>query len=236
VNIHEGHRERLRNRFVNEGGKNFAAHNLLELLLFYGIPRKDTNGIAHLLLQRFGDINGVLSASVDDLCLVPGVTKSAAVLIRLCSEMCGRLYSGDLADSKVFESLDDVGKYLVRLFYGLTDEYVYLVLLDTDGSLLKTIQVCKGGVNSVSLDMRTIVSACFNYNAAGIIIAHNHPGNCPYPSDEDLINTRKLVKLLSMNGLELTEHFVVSGGQYTGILAKALAHRALSAIEEIFEE
>lgn len=236
MNLHEGHRERLRNRFVSEGGKNFAAHNLLELLLFYGIPRKDTNGIAHLLLQRFGDINGVLSASVDDLCLVPGVTKSAAVLIRLCSEMCGRLYSGDLNDSKVFGSLDDVGKYLVRLFYGLTDEYVYLVLLDADGSLLNTTQVCKGGVNSVALDMRKIVSTAFNYNAAGIIIAHNHPGNCPYPSDEDLINTRKIVKFLNMNGLELTEHFVVSGGEYTGILAKSLVHKAFERIDEMLDD
>lgn len=223
MNMHEGHRERLRNRFVNEGGKNFAAHNLLELLLFYGIPRKDTNGIAHLLLKRFGDIKGVLSASVDDLFLVPGVTRSAAVLIRLCSEMCGRLYSGELSDIKKFTSFDEVGKYLIRLFYGLTDEYVYLLLLDNDGNLLKSAQLCKGSVNSVSLDLRSVVSMAFNYNASGIILAHNHPGGCAYPSDEDLTSTRRLAAILDMNGLELTEHFVVSDGSYSRILKQAVS-------------
>ena len=221
MNLHEGHRERLRNRFVNEGGKNFAAHNLIELLLFYGIPRKDTNGIAHLLLQWFGDVKGILSASVDDLCLVPGVTKSAAVLIRLCNELCGRLYCGELTDVKKFGSFEEIGNYLIRLFYGMTDEYIYLILLDGEGNLLKTAQLCKGGVNSVHFDLRSVVSMALTYNAIGVIIAHNHPGGSPYPSDEDLTSTRKLASMLDMNGIELTEHFIVSDGEYCRILKQA---------------
>lgn len=222
MNLHEGHRERLRNRFIEEGGKSFAAHNLMELLLFYGIPRKDTNDIAHRLLDRFGDIKGIFSATVDDLCLVKGVTKNAAVLIRLCSEMCGRMYSGELSDIKRFRSFEEIGDYLIRLFYGLTEEYVYLMLLDSEGGLLKVSQLCRGSVNSVTLDLRTVVLQAFNYNACGIIIAHNHPGGSVYPSAEDLNSTKRLVAMLEANGLQLSEHFVVSDGLYMRILDEAM--------------
>ncbi len=225
MNLHEGHRERLRNRFVSEGGKNFAAHNLMELLLFYGIPRKDTNEIAHRLLERFGDIKGVLSATVEDLCLVKGVTKSAAVLIKLCNELCGRLYNGDLRDMKRFDSFDDIGEYLVHLFYGFTEEYVYLLLLDSEGNLLNTTQLCRGSVNSVTFDSRQIILQAYKYNACGIIIAHNHPGATVYPSTEDLLSTKSLASLLEVNGLELSEHYIVSDHLYLRVLDEAKKFR-----------
>ncbi len=222
MNLHEGHRERLRERYINEGGRNFAAHNLLELLLFYGIPRKDTNGIAHQLLNRFGDIEGVFNARLDDLCAVPGMTKSAAILISLTNEITARMVKGDLSDIKEFNSFDEVGEYLVKLFYGLKEEYVYAMFLDTHGNLVKCDVVCRGSVNAVALDIRSIVSMAFNFSSVGVVIAHNHPGDCLYPSNEDLMTTRRVRDLLKMNGIELVEHFIISGGKHMRILKQAL--------------
>lgn len=218
MGLHDGHRDRLRKRFIEEGAEGFAAHNLLELLLFYAIPRKDTNETAHLLLRRFGDVQSVLSAPIEELCKVEGINQSSAALIRMCGELGTRYCAGRTDDLKRFYSFDDIGEYLVKLYWGVTEETVYVLLLNSGGSLIKTAQVCTGSVNSTAVNMRAIVSAALSANAACVVLAHNHPGGTAFPSAEDLTTTKTVANALAVSGIELAEHFVVAGRSYRRIM------------------
>lgn len=218
MNLHEGHRDRLRERFIKEGAGGFAAHNLLELLLFYAIPRKDTNETAHKLLERFGDVQSVLSATEKELCEVEGISQSSAVLIRLCGELGARYASGRTEDLKRFYSYDDMGEYLVKLFYGVNEETVYALLLNSSGALIRAERICTGSVNSIAVKMRDIVAAAISANAANVVLAHNHPGGTAFPSAEDLSTTKSVAAALSVSGIELAEHFVVAGKSYRRII------------------
>lgn len=218
LGLHDGHRDRLRERFVKEGAEGFAAHNLLELLLFYAIPRKDTNETAHRLLKRFGDVDSVLSASEQELCEVEGINQSSAVLIRLCGELGARYCAGKTEDLKRFFSYEDIGEYLVKLYRGITEETVYALLLNNGGALIKAVRICTGSVNSISVKLRDIVAAAISANAANVVLAHNHPGGTAFPSSEDLSTTKAVAAALAVSGIELSEHYVVAGKSYCRIM------------------
>lgn len=234
MGLHDGHRNRLRKRFVDEGADCFAAHNLLELLLFYAIPRKDTNETAHLLLKRFGDVESVLSAPIEELCKVEGINQSSAALIRLCGELGARYCAGKTEDLNCFFGFDDIGEYLVRLYWGVTEETVYVLLLNSDGSLIKTVQICIGSVNSTAVNMRAIVAAALSANAACVVLAHNHPGGAAFPSAEDLTTTKTVAAALSVSGIELAEHFVVAGKSYRRIMQQVKAAEDASLNQSFF--
>lgn len=191
---------------------------MLELLLFYSIPRKDTNETAHRLLARFGDVYSVLSADVEELCKVEGVSQSSAVLIRLCGELGARYCSGRTDALKRFSGPEEIGEYLVKLYHGVKEETVYLLLLNNNGSLIRCEMICKGNVNSISVKMRDIVSAAISANAASVILAHNHPGGTASPSLDDLTTTRGILNALSISGIDLLEHYIVAGKSFCRLI------------------
>lgn len=210
MGVHDGHRGRLRERYINEGGKCFAAHNLLELLLFYGIPRKDTSPIAHALLERFGNVNDVLNATVEELCQVNGVNESTAVLIHLVGEMGDRFYRNEAADELRFFTYDEIGLFLYEQFTDKKQEQVLAMYTTNSGKLLKLDTLCVGGVNSASFDVRKLVATAISVDAGAVILAHNHPGGTCIPTGEDLDTTKNIGKVLSSAGIELVEHYVIA--------------------------
>lgn len=218
MGVHDGHRERLRRRFVSEGAKSFEPHNLLELLLFYAVPRRDTNVTAHLLLERFGDVPSVLTAPVPELCKVAGIGESSAVLLRLCGELGTRLCAGTMKNPKRFRTREEIGEYLVGLYRGVRVETVYALLLSGSGTLIRAAQVCAGGVSSAVVRVRDIVSAAMSAGAGAVVLAHNHPGGTAFPSLEDLNATQEIARALSLSGIELAEHFVVADDAFRGVL------------------
>lgn len=234
MGIHDGHRGRLKERYIKEGGEHFAAHNLLELLLFYAIPRKDTNETAHLLLQRFGDVYGVLTAPVEELCKVKGVSESTAALIRLTGELGGRFYRDETASLLRFYTFDDMGKFLVRQYKGVRDERVMGLFLTSKGMLLKKAVICNGNVSSVNLHPRDIVATALGCNAAAVVIAHNHPGGRAFPSSEDLSATAAIYSALNVNGLELVDHYIVAGSSYCRILSESLGKAESGQLRQKF--
>jgi len=223
--MHEGHRERLRTRFIKEGADSFAAHNLLELLLFYSIPRRDTNETAHKLLKQFGDVHAVLKATEEELCKVEGVNTNTATLLRLCGELGKRFCSGDLRDPTQFYCFDDVGNHLIKQFLSIPEERVFALLLDNSARLIKTVHLCKGSVNSIALNLRDVVKEATGTNAAGIILAHNHPDGNTFPSTEDLNTTKNLFYTLKQQDIELVEHFIVAETSYRRIKDMALINK-----------
>lgn len=217
-NPHKYHRSRLRARFMKEGLRSFEDHNILELLLFYAIPQKDTNDLAHALLDKFGSLAAVFDAEIGDLCKVNGIGENAATLIKLIPQL-SRAYLMD-KDTRYpdFTDLHKLGNYLVNYFIGEKNEKLIAVLLNNKSEMIDIILVSEGTVNRTEGSVRKIAEAAFSKNASSFVLAHNHPdGNCT-PSAADVSFTSNYRKIFDELGLPLVEHIVVGGVSYVGIM------------------
>ena len=217
ANPHKGHRERLKLRFLESGLDSFTDVQALELLLFYAIPQKDTNPIAHALLERFGSLSQVLDASVEELKKVPGISDHAATLLRLATELA-RFYQVDSARrTEVLTSLDACGAYLVPRFFGRKVETVFLLCLDAKCKVLCCKEVGEGSVNSAGISVRKIVETALGVNASTVVLAHNHPSGLAVPSNEDIQTTRRVNMALQAVDIQLADHIVVADGDYVSM-------------------
>ena len=216
--IHKGHRERLKQRFLEDGLDNFTDIQVLELLLFYAIPQRDTNPIAHALLNHFGSLSGVLDADVAELKKVPGISDHSATLLVLVTELC-RFYQVDSAQRvEILTTLDACGAYLVPRFFGRTRETVFLLCLDAKCKVLCCKEVGEGSVNSASISVRKIVETALAANATTVILAHNHPSGVAVPSGEDAQTTRRIAAALSAVEVHLADHIIVADGDYVSMV------------------
>lgn len=216
---HEGHRERLKNRFLSGGLANFEPHNVLELLLFYSIPRQDTNEIAHALIERFGSLRDVFDADFSELIKVKGIKENSATLIKLIPQISKQYLLHDETDEDlIFDHVTKVGEYLVKQYIGETKEVVLIMLLDSKYKLIKTLKIFEGSVNSAAIQSRRIVEEVIRYNASSVILAHNHPAGIAYPSSEDIDTTHIISSNLSNVEIHVLEHFIIAGSKYMPIM------------------
>ena len=168
--IHKGHRERLKQRFLEEGLDNFTDIQVLELLLFFAIPVKDTNPLAHALLAHFGSLSQVLEADVEELKKVPGIKDHAATLLALVTQLC-RYYQVNCAQqNQILTTLEDCGRYLVPRFFGRTKETVFLLCLDAKCKVLCCKEIGEGSVNTASISVRKVVETALAANATTVIL------------------------------------------------------------------
>ena len=151
-NIHQGHREKMRQRFLKSGLEGFADHEALELLLYYAIPRQDTNPIAHRLMDRYGSLTAVLSAPAEDLKKVEGIGESAAVLLKVAGQIGRKGRLADAVQSCPMTDVETAGAYLLERYAGETHEIVYELCLDRKGKLLACKRLNDGGASSAALD------------------------------------------------------------------------------------
>lgn len=217
--IHSGHRQRLKDRFMREGLDGFEKHNMLELLLFFSIPQRDTNPIAHDLLNRFGSLSGVFAASTVELCSVDGVSEHTATLIKLIPEIW-RKTAGEVRTDVQYDSLHKLGKLLLRRYSGVTTETVLLVLMDSSWHIIDIVKIGEGSVNQVRLDKRKLVEHAIRTNASMVLLAHNHPYGTPIPSTEDLVTTTDVATVFRAIHVEFLEHLLIAGDQYVPLLSK----------------
>lgn len=224
MGVHDGHRDRLKKRFLNHGLDSFDDHNLLELLLFFAIPRRDTNPIAHNLMNKFGTLSRVFEASVEELCQVDGIGVNAALLIKMIPQMGNRYVM-----SKVSLDLDDIldnatkaGEYLKPRFSGERDEVVYMICMDSKCQVINTKLMFRGSVNSASISTRKIVENALVNNATRVIIAHNHVSGIALPSREDIETTRRIRDALSAVDVALIDHIVVVEDDYVSMAESGL--------------
>ena len=209
-NLHEGHRNRLKNRFLENGLDKFEPHNILELLLFYSIPRKDTNDIAHELIKKFGSLSAVFDANFEDLIKVNYITENSATLIKLIPQI-SRAYLLDKVSRDVsVTDLASTKELLLSLFHGQKNENVYVLFVSNNFKLLGYEKVHEGSVNSSSIDTRRIIEYVVKYNASMLIFAHNHPIGSAYPSMDDIETTGNLINIFSPFNVPVVEHFVVN--------------------------
>ncbi len=208
--IHSGHRERMRKRFLETGLEGFQPHEVLELLLFYGIPRKDTNPTAHLLLERFGSLHSVLSANPEDIMQTPGVTKNAAVLLTLFREVL-HYDAFDQQKGIQLDSYSKVCSYFTDLYQYEEKEIVRVALLDQKLHVIRCETVAEGHPSAAQFSVRRLTELAYRANCNTIILAHNHPRGTAAVSSEDIAVTRQLIPILQSCAIALADHVVVSG-------------------------
>jgi DNA repair protein RadC len=214
---HDGHRNRLREKFLSDPNV-LEDHELIELLLFYVIPRSNTNERAHDLLDRFGSIKGILAAGIPALCGIKDIGKSSATFIRVISEVLSRYEKSSTQTETPLSSVATLGAYLRSLFVGTTNEITYLLLFDASKRMILCKKISEGHATASSIDMRDILELAILNNASGAILAHNHPGGKAIPSGDDIATTNKANTLLEAINVQLIEHFIVAGDECRPIL------------------
>lgn len=210
--IHKNHRARMRKKFLNTKFKDFYDHEKLELLLFYAIPVKDTNKIAHELLNKFKTIGGVFDATIDQLMSVDGVGENTALLFKIILEMM-KDYSLPRQKRISYDDSELLCDYFSKQFIGEQNEIVKAVCFDDKLRIIECSDISEGDISSAQINIKDLVKFAIKNNSDTIAIAHNHPNGDVNPSDDDLQTTKIIYKRLNGIGIELIDHIVVAKGQ-----------------------
>lgn len=213
-NVHVGHRQRLRTRFIENGLDSFEDHNALELFLFYAIPNRDVNDLAHNLINEFGSLSAVFDANYEDLCKVKGISEYSASLIKLLPALAGRYEQGKVsAESIIFDSPEKIAEYMSGIYFGKTNEELYMVCLDSACRLIKCIKLGSGDIDKVSISYRSIAEKALAVKAVNVILVHNHVSGITAPSTLDVVFTSNIVSAMSSIGIRISDHIIMGNGK-----------------------
>jgi DNA repair protein RadC len=207
----------MKKRFLDEGLDSFTPEQVLELLLFYCIPRQNTNELAHLLINEFGSFSQVLKAEVSDLTRVSGIGNNTALFLKLLLETI-RYYDVDCKkDERCLETIEACGDYLLPFFRCRCNETVYLLCMDAKCKVLSCRIIGEGSINSAAVPTRRVVEAALAAKATSVVLAHNHPSGIALPSNEDIATTKRIAAALSAVDVVLTDHLIVADDDYVSL-------------------
>ena len=218
MRTNEGHRKRVKDRFLQEGLESFDETHALELLLFYALSRKDTKPLARRLLDRFGSFAKVLEADWEQLQQVEGVGPGVATYIRLLNDTNRYYIMNREKQLPVLADVDAYGNYLVNLFVGKSREELYLLCLDGRCRVLCCKKISEGSVGSVEIPLRRVTEVALATNASTVILAHNHPDGILLPSESDIFCTKRIAATLEAMDIALLDHVVVGQGRYLSMV------------------
>ena len=223
-NLHAGHRQRMKQRFIDYGFQGMQQHEILEILLYYAIPRKDTNPLAHRLLDRYGSFAKVCDSPVDELQRDFGMSESAAVLLKMIPELA-RTYSETktLVDHINMKNAPEI---LRKKFIGATVEKSAIALADSNDRLILCEIIAEGSVSATESPIRKIVDLALRHNAKYVYLAHNHPSEMCVPSRQDVETTHMISVTLDGIGVILVDHLVITSNDYFSIRS----HKQLSKV------
>ena len=207
-NLHQGHRQRMIKKYLEHGIDCFEEHEVLEILLFSCYTRRNTNDIAHALLKRFHNLDGVFNADYDELLEVENVGPNAAVMLRFFKDFTKR-YNHDSYCGIVLDSTQRMCEHCHRLLKDYTVEAAYVLLLDGAYSLINEFQLSRGVTQRVDFDIKTIVTKAIKSQCSRVVLVHNHPHGVALASADDVVTTRRAANALSSIGLELVDHIIV---------------------------
>ena len=205
----EGHRQRLRERFRTTGIKALSDYEILELLLTFVIPRRDTKAIAKELLDRFKTVSGVLHADAEALAEVDGIGENASFFLSVIADVGAYCLAEKIERRSAISHRQDVDNYLQLQFGRRGDEYIAALYLDNANRVLGTEVVAAGTVNQCVLYPRAVVERALKFKASSLILAHNHPGGTPQPSEADWQITRRLAEIGKLLDIPLLDHVII---------------------------
>ena len=217
MSVHDDHRFRLKQRYLNSGMDAMEDHVVLELLLTYAIARKDVNPIAHALLERFGSLAGVLEAPVAELQEVPGIGEHSALLLHMMPDLARRYDISRASDGPILDSTARAGAFLVPQLRTIRDERIYMLCLDARCRKIAFKLLTEGDVNSAHLSIRKLTEIALSCKATYVILAHNHPAGTLSPSQDDLNTTQRVKESLRAVEITLADHIIVAGSNYLSL-------------------
>ncbi len=214
VTDHAGHRARLRERFVKTGGQGLADYEVIELLLTFARPRRDTKPVAKELFRRFKNIQGIMEAPREELMEVDGVGENAAFLIKFFLEAPAYYLRERIKKREYLHSAGEVLEYLQVSMMSLRHEVFRVIFLNAKNEIITTETLHEGTLNHSLVYPRKIIEKALHYNASGLIFVHNHPSGHAKPSPQDHEITRNLVFAARMMDIEVFDHIVIGHGDY----------------------
>ena len=215
-NVHEGHRDRIKRRFLHDGLRGFETHEMLEMLLFFGIPRRDTKETAYALLEYFGDLSRVLQATYDELIQVKGITPTAAILVSFCGQLIREYYDLETKDI-ILDSAEKMGQFILPKFFGEHNEKLLLICMDGKCRVLHSCFLSEGSINATQIHIRRILEQAIRNRATIAVLAHNHPSGFAIPSKDDQESTRRLVCALHTVGIHLADHIIIAENDFVSM-------------------
>jgi len=222
ANPHEHHRDRMRKKILNGGFDNFEDHEALEVLLYYCVPRRNTNELASRLIKEFGSLYNLLDANAQEIARRGGISIRSAMLITLIVPIYKKYALSKNAPRRSFENTDVVGRYAVDLLNNEPNECFYLICLDTQKKNICSERIAKGTIDGATFYTRQMVETAIKYHAKFVVIAHNHPSGRLEPSNEDIDATKSVVNALFPIGIEVLDHIIVGGGGYCSFFETGL--------------
>jgi len=217
ASVHDFHRQRVFERYASEGLEGFQPHEILELLLFFSVPRANTNVTGHNLINEFGSLAAVFDARAEELTKVEGVGPRSAMLIRLCTDIWNRYCKDKLSKSVLMNKPHITGEYAKSLFAGMSNEAFYIICLDPMCYLMRCIKITEGTPDHVEVPLRTVVQKALDVGASQVIFCHNHPRGKAVPSPNDLLYTRRAATALTLMDIPLLDHIIVADDEYVSL-------------------
>lgn len=221
MGVHDGHRQRKKEQFLRRGLEGFADHEVLELLLYYAIPRRDTNELAHRLIDRFGTLRGVFDAAPEELRQVDGMGESAALFLQLLPAVGRRALLNEKKEV-ILNSVETVGAFFARLLDAERREVLYQVCLDAKGKLLSYHRLASGTVSMAPVSVREVVENALRCDASRVVLGHNHPSGVALPSEEDRQITLQIQQALATMSITLVDHIIVADGDFVSMAASGM--------------
>ena len=211
--ILEGHRKRLRDRFINSGLYGFHDYEVVELLLTLGTPRKDCKQIAKEAIKQFKTLRGVLNADTSELTEIKGIGPTNASVIVLYKAISERYLRETISSKTLLNSSSLVGEYLKEKIGNKKEEHFTIMYFDTRNKLINE-KVSIGTLNASLVHPREVFKRAIKDNAAQIILSHNHPSGDPKPSKEDILTSNRLIKAGKLIGISIIDHIIVTSDKY----------------------
>lgn len=217
-NVHKNHRNRLRQKFLENDIEALQPHEVLELLLFYAYRQRDTNEIAHRLLKKFGSLSGVFEADISSLQEVEDVGYNTAVFLKLQGNIQRFYMKEKFSKMRNLQiTPQNIGEYVKHLFYGYTDEVFYMISLNSKCEVISSDIISRGTVNSSAVYSREVVKKALETKAVFVILAHNHPNGILAPSEGDVKTTKVLAEALNFINVKLIDHVIVGRGDHISL-------------------
>ncbi len=208
-NVHKGHRAKTRKRFMASGFNGAAEHNVLELLLFYGIAIKDTNPIAHALINKFGSISDVFQASEEELASVANMSRDSALLLTMILPTHQRYSKIINSHYEQLLTCEQICEYMNRN-YSLDTPKIYALCFNFKHNLIACLHLADEDLDNCDHILKDLLSLCLQANAASVVLVHTHPNSLPIPSSEDLNKTKSISKFFSHVHIHLEDHIIIS--------------------------
>ena len=218
----EGHRKRLREKFIKSGLRGFHDYEVIELLLSLGTPRKDCKQQAKEAIERFKTLRGVLEASPEELQKIDGIGHHSAFGIKLVQEVAREFLKEKIIDKPIYKSAQEVFDYLYHSMRDLKKEVFKVIYLNSQSQIIETDNLFEGTVNSSAVSPREVVESAIKNNAVSLIFVHNHPSGNPEPGKSDKELTRDLVYAGSIMHIKVLDHIVIGNDKYFSFAGEGL--------------